>query len=51
LFGETPSESGKLELEGNIIEYEVDGDYITLTVTDEEGAVTIITVPIGSFTF
>ena len=51
LFGETPSESGKLELEGNIIEYEVDGDYITLTVTDEEGAVTVITVPIGSFTF
>ena len=51
LFGETPSESGKLELEGNTIEYEVDGDYITLTVTDEEGAVTIITVPIGSFTF
>ena len=51
LFGETPSESGKLELEGNTIEYEVDGDYITLTVTDEEGAVTVITVPIGSFTF
>jgi hypothetical protein len=51
LFGETPSESGKVELEGNTIEYETNGDFITLTITDAEGNETIITLPIGSFTF
>ena len=51
LFGETKSESGSIELEGNTIEYSVDGDYITLTITDADGNETIITLPIGSFTF
>jgi len=53
LFGETPSTSGVLELMGNTIEYSVsaDGTMITLKITDAEGNVTEITVPIGSFTF
>ena len=51
LFGETKSESGTIELEGNTIEYISDGEYITLTVTDADGNETIITLPIGSFTF
>ena len=51
LFGETPSKSGKIELEGNTVEYETDGDFITLTITDAEGNETIITLPIGSFPF
>ena len=51
LFGETPQESGKLELEGNTIEYIVENDTITLTITDETGGTTNITVPIGDFTF
>jgi len=51
LFGETRSESGTLELEGNTIEYSVDGDFITLKITDADGNETIITLPIGSFTF
>lgn len=51
LFGETRSESGILELEGNTIEYSVDGDFITLKITDADGNETIITLPIGSFTF
>lgn len=51
LFGETPKKSGKLELEGNTIEYIVDADTITLTITDEKGGTTDITVPIGDFTF
>ena len=51
LFGETPQESGKLELEGNTIEYIVENDTITLTITDETGGTTSITVPIGDFTF
>jgi hypothetical protein len=53
LFGENPSTSGTLELMGNTIEYSVseDGTMITLRITDAEGNVTEITVPIGSFTF
>ena len=51
LFGETPSQFGTLELEGNTIEYKVEDDKVTLTITDENGDTTIITVPLGSFTF
>jgi hypothetical protein len=51
LFGETPQKEGKLELEGNTIEYVVEEDTITLIITDETGGTTSITVPIGSFTF
>ena len=53
LFGENPSTSGILELMGNTIEYSVseDGTMITLKITDAEGNVTEITVPIGAFTF
>ena len=51
LFGETMSTSGILELEGNIIEYLVDGDFITLIITDADGNTTEITLPIGSFSF
>tara|TARA_R100001086_G_scaffold245474_3_gene176437 strand:+ start:2669 stop:3142 length:474 start_codon:yes stop_codon:yes gene_type:complete len=51
LFGETASEFGILELEGNTIEYRVEDDKVTLVITDEEGNTTEITVPLGSFTF
>ena len=51
LFGEIQQEQGILELEGNTIEYSVDGDYITLKITDGEGNETIITLPIGDFSF
>jgi hypothetical protein len=51
LFGETPSESGTLELEGNTIEYTTDGDFITLIITDSDGNTTEITLPIGNFAF
>ena len=51
LFGETPSDSGILELEGNIIEYEVVDGILTLRITDSDGNTTVISLPIGSFTF
>ena len=52
LFGEVPQKSGKLELEGNTIEYTVDEDeLITLIITAEDGSQTTISVPIGDFTF
>ena len=51
LFGETASDFGTLELEGNTIEYRVEDAKVTLIITDEEGNTTEITVPLGSFTF
>ncbi len=51
LFGETASDFGILELEGNTIEYRVEDDKVTLIITDEEGNTTEITVPLGSFSF
>jgi hypothetical protein len=51
LFGENPSTEGKLELEGNLIEYVVAEDTITLTITDENDGQTSITIPVGDFTF
>ena len=51
LFGETPSTEGTLTLEGNTIEYSVVDGIITLTITDSDGNVTTISLPIGMFTF
>ena len=51
LFGENPSTSGILELEGNTIEYSIEDGIITLTVTDSDGNITTIQLPIGDFSF
>ena len=51
LFGETPSESGTLTLEGNTITYSVEDGIITLVITDSDGNETTIQLPIGNFTF
>ena len=51
LFGETPSSSGTITLEGNTIEYTSDGITLTLKITEADGTVTEITIPIGTFTF
>jgi len=51
LFGETPQNEGTIELEGNVIEYTSDGQFITLRITNQDGEVTEITLPIGAFTF
>ena len=51
LFGETPQSSGTITLEGNTIEYTSDGVTLTLKITESDGTVTEITIPIGTFTF
>jgi capsule polysaccharide export protein KpsE/RkpR len=51
LFGETPQSSGTITLEGNTIEYTSDGITLTLKITEADGTVTEITIPIGTFTF
>ena len=51
LFCETPSSSGTITREGNTIEYTSDGVTLTLKITEADGTVTEITIPIGTFTF
>ena len=51
LFGEIPQSEGTITLEGNLIEYTSDGTTLTLKITEADGTVTEITIPIGSFTF
>ena len=51
LFGETPQSEGVITLEGNTIEYTSDGVTLTLTITEPDGTITSIVIPIGTFTF
>ena len=51
LFGETPQNSGTITLEGNTIEYTSDGVTLTLKITEADGTITEIVIPIGTFTF
>lgn len=49
LFGENPQNSGTINLEGNKIQYTRNADQISLTVTDKNGNVTQIVIPVGTF--
>jgi len=49
MFGENPSSEGSFNIEGTGITYVSDGDKVELTITDENGKVTVITIPIGDF--
>jgi len=51
LFGEDQQKSGSMELDGNTIEYEITDEEVKVTITDEEGNITEVIVPIGGFTF
>ena len=49
MFGENPSPTGEFNIEGTGISYVTDGDTVILTITDENGNVTTITIPLGDF--
>jgi LytS/YehU family sensor histidine kinase len=51
LFGEDTNKSGSMELDGNTIEYEITDEEVKVTITDEDGNVTEVIVPVGGFTF
>ena len=51
LIGETPSTEGTLTLEGNTIQYSIKDGVISLIITDADGNVTEIQLPIGDFSF
>tara|TARA_R110000787_G_scaffold234944_1_gene341764 strand:+ start:48 stop:572 length:525 start_codon:yes stop_codon:yes gene_type:complete len=49
LFSEDGGTGGTINLEGNSISFSNDGEYITLTVIDENGTITEVVIPIGVF--
>ena len=51
LFGEDPNKSGSMELDGNLIEYEITDEEVKVTIISEDGTETTVIVPIGGFTF
>jgi len=51
LFGETTNKFGSMELDGNTIEYEITDETVRVTITDAEGNVTEVIVPLNGFTF
>ena len=51
MFGENSGESGTVTFEGTTISYVKDTENVTLTIVDTNGSQTVITVPIGDFTF
>lgn len=51
MFAEGGATSGTLNFEGNVIFWNKDSSNIYLTVTDNVGSQTQITIPLGSFQF
>ena len=49
LFGEMGGEEGEFALEGNTIKYKKTDTEITLTITDDSGNTTEITIPTSGF--
>jgi hypothetical protein len=51
MFGENSGEAGTVTFEGTTISYVKDTENVTLTIVDTNASETVITVPIGDFTF
>jgi len=51
LFGEDPQSSGSIDLLGNLIEYEMTDDMVTLHVTQSDGSTTVVEIPVAQFAF
>jgi curli production assembly/transport component CsgF len=51
LFGENPQNSGTVQIEGNTIKYTKSTDQVSLTVTDANGNITQVEIPIGTLKF
>ena len=51
MFGEDASSSGSVTFEGTTISYEKSSETVELTIMETNGSTTVITVPVGDFTF
>jgi curli production assembly/transport component CsgF len=45
IFGDNPQDHGTIQFGGTIVEFDRSADAITLRITNEDGTVTVITVP------
>lgn len=51
LFGENPQTSGTVTIEGNTIQYVKTVDMVSLSITDVNGNITQVQIPIGQLKF
>ena len=51
MFGEDAGTSGTVTFEGTTISYVKSTDTVELTIVSPDGSTTVITVPVGDFTF
>ena len=51
MFGEKPETAGSVTFEGTTISYAKSLETVELTIMEENGSTTVITVPVGDFTF
>jgi hypothetical protein len=51
LFGENSQSNGEFTLDGNTIKYSKNSDSVTMTITDDAGNITTITIPLSGFKF
>ena len=51
MFGEESSTSGTVTFEGTTISYTKSSETVELTIVEANGSTTVITVPVGDFTF
>ena len=51
MFGEESGTSGTVTFEGTTISYVKSSETVDLTIVDANGSSTVITVPVGDFTF
>ena len=51
MFGEGSATSGTAEIEDNLIYWEKVGDNINIRITEADGTVTTMSVPVGDFAF
>jgi len=51
LFGENPQPNGEFTLDGNTIKYNKTSDSLTMTISDDAGNITIISIPLSGFKF
>jgi len=51
LFGEAASDSGTIDIMGNTIDYSSDGTTLTMTVSESNGTITTLELPLSGFGF
>ena len=51
MFADGGSDTGTVTLDGTVVQYTKTDEEITLVITDTDGTVTTVTIPVGGFNF